>query len=188
MLSSQNTEEGADQSTTTAGDADATTESTEATDAGDDPDQADLPQNLDLDVEQRHPNGTTLRLSGLSFDGNDIFIEAEVINGGPDEITFHDGSDESFSLRLVDDAGEEYGFIEAAHEETPFLDDGAIYVAPGETVSGTFAFRGPLHGLPDQLQVVTNVLSDDIEGFNLDDQYEGAYDPGFVVPFELTWD
>lgn len=177
----------AEPTTTTAAGDDETSETTEAPATDDGPGQGNVPRDQDLDIELRHPNGTTLKLNRLGFDGIDILVDFEVINSGQEKVTFHDGGPGSYRLRLVDDAGEEYNFVEAPHEETPFLDDGAIYVEPGETVSGTLAFRGPLFGEPDRLQFVTNVVAEDIPGYNLDEQYEAAHDPAFVVPLDLTW-
>lgn len=140
----------------------------------------ELPEDQDLDIEVNHPTGALLRLSRLSFDGNDIFVDAEMINSARDEITFHPGNYSSSRLRLVDDAGVEYNFVEP--------DEESIVLAPGDTVSGTLAFLGPLRGQPEELNFVTNLYTDDIEAFDPTDESDGTSWPAFVVPFELTWD
>jgi hypothetical protein len=90
-------------------------------------------------------------------------------------------------LRLVDDAGNAYNFLLPPEDQSA----GYITVEQGETLSGTFAFLGPLIGQPEQLRLVTNVAPDQVDSWSLDnDANRGACcpGPGFVVPIDLTWD
>jgi hypothetical protein len=153
-----------------------TSETTEATTG---------PQDQDLDIELRNLNGVGLRVSRLSFEEGDIFVDAEVVNSSTYDITFHPGNGVGFALRLEDDAGNVYNFVEPEGTENQAID-----VASGETVNGTFAFRGPLRGEPEQLTLVTNLYDEDIPRFDIDDEFSPAnelYQPGFVVPIELDW-
>jgi hypothetical protein len=138
------------------------------------------PQDSALDVEVRHPNGVVLRVSTIAFQGDDVVLDTEVVNSSRDAITFHPGNYASNRLRLLDDAGQEYNFVET-QEDQP------IDLAPGETLSGTMAFRGPLLGQPEQLRLVTNVYSEDVDAWRLEDELDSSIYPGFVVPIELTW-
>jgi hypothetical protein len=163
-----------------------------ASDSGDDgADREATPQGQTLDLEMRTPGGVTLTVSRLSFEDGDIFVDAGVVNSSSDDVTFHGGNDgalRSKRLRLVDDAGNEYDFVEATYDESsPFLGTGGIDLAPGESIRGTFAFRGPLSGEPGRISLVTNVHAADIDGFDLDSQTAGPY-PEFVVPFDLVWE
>ena len=133
-----------------------------------------------LDVDLRHPTGVVLRLTSLGFEGDDIVIDAEVINSSRNEVIFHSGNSASDRLRLVDDAGEEYNFVEP--EEST-----AISLAQGETLSGTFAFRGPLRGQPDELLFVVNLAPEEIGDFDPAEESDTTIVPAFLVPLELTW-
>jgi hypothetical protein len=138
------------------------------------------PQDAGLDVEMRHPNGVVLHVSSIAFEGDDVVLDTEVVNSSRDAITFHPGNYASNRLRLLDDAGQEYNFVET-QEDQP------IDLAPGETLSGTMAVRGPLLGQPEQLRLVTNVYSEDVDAWRLEDELDSSIYPGFVVPIELTW-
>jgi hypothetical protein len=138
------------------------------------------PQDSSLDIEVRHPNGVVLRVNSIAFEGDDVALDTEVVNSSRETITFHPGNFASNRLRLIDDAGEEYNFIET-QEDQP------IELAPGDTLSGTMAFRGPLLGETEQLQLVTNVYTEDVGSWKVEDESETTYYPGFVVPIELTW-
>jgi hypothetical protein len=143
--------------------------------------ESEAPEDQDLDVEMRNPYGVTLRVSGLSFDGGDIFVDAEVINSSTYDATITTW-DSGYQLRLVDDAGQTYNYVEAEGQQD------SIALAAGESVEGTFAFRGPLSGQPEQLMLVTGVYDEDIAGFDVNDESTASpYEPGFVVPFGLTW-
>lgn len=160
------------------------------TDAGDDGDDEgtaeetagnQVPEDRALDIELRHPSGVTLSLSRMAFESGDVMLDAEVVNSSRSEIVFHFGNVTGERLRLVDDAGTEYNFIEPAEDED------VIKIAAGESLNGTLAFRGPLSGQPDELRLVTNVYPDDVDGFDMSQESDSEYSPGFVVPLQLTW-
>ncbi len=139
------------------------------------------PQDAPLDVDVRHPNGTTFRMTEIRFEGNDIFIDAEIINGFSRTITLFADPVWGERLRLVDEEGHTYSYVPAG-EGDPDID-----LAPGESIEGTFAFRGPLHGRPRQLTLAVNAYDDDFEGFDLASETDHTDYPRFVIPLELTW-
>ena len=144
------------------------------------------PQDRELDVDVRNPDGTALTLSHIAFEGDNILVDMEVLNGSSRMITIHSTAGGDGALRLVDDTGNVYSFL-APPEESQ-----AVYttVEQGETLSGTFAFVGPLVGQPDQLRLVTNVAADEIDTWSLDNEVDRGVcclEPGFVVPIDLTW-
>jgi hypothetical protein len=143
-------------------------------------DEGARPQGGSLDLEVRHPSGIVLRVNSIAFEGDDVVLDTEVVNSSRETSTFHMGNYSSARLRLVDDAGEEYNFVET-QEDQP------LPLAPGETLSGTMAFRGPVIGQPERLQVVTNVHTEDVGAWRLEDETDSTVYPGFVVPIELTW-
>lgn len=104
-------------------------------DRGPEPTEPGVPRDAMLDIEMRHPRGITVRLTRLAFEGNDIAIDAEIINGADDTMTVVKNRYASDRLRLVDDAGGIYNFIDPPQDDV-------IELAPGETVSGTLASAG----------------------------------------------
>ena len=164
-----------------------TTAAPEGDSTSDDPTGAgEVPQDRDLDVQMRNPDGTTLTVSHVAFDGDNIALDLEFFNGSPRDIFVHSTAGGEGALRLVDDAGNVYNFLVPAEEAA------SVYttVAQGETLSGTFVFLGPLIGHPQQLRLVTNVAQDQIDSWTLDDEVNrGAccLEPGFVVPIDLDW-
>ncbi|HKE74936.1 MAG TPA: hypothetical protein VKB57_15045 [Acidimicrobiales bacterium] len=168
-------------STTTAGEPGTSTTEPAGTGDGGSTERGAAPENQNLDVEQRNPYGVTLKVSGLRFEKGDIFVDAELINGSTYDATITTW-DSGEQLRLVDDAGQTYNYVEAKGDQE------TIAMDAGESVKGTFAFRGPLTGEPDHLSLVMGVYDDDIDGFDLADKSKAnPWSPGFVVPFELTW-
>jgi hypothetical protein len=149
-----------------------------STDGGATKDPAPRAQNLD--IEAVHPNGMTLALRKLTFTGNDIYLDVEVNNASRYECTIHMGNVTGERLRLVDDAGQEYNFVE------PDGDKPIISVVPGETLEGTLAFRGPLRGEPEQLMLVSNVYPREIADFDLRSESDTSVFPKFVVPIDLV--
>jgi hypothetical protein len=147
--------------------------------------QGDVPEDAALDISQRTPGGVTLNVTGLHFDGDDILVDAEFKNGQADyEVYLYQGYP-TYDLHLLDAAGQAYNFIEPEGEGSP-MSEGQIVLQPGESLSGTFAFRGPLAGRPDQISLVSNLYDENVATYELEDQTEGTY-PAFVVPMDLTW-
>jgi hypothetical protein len=164
------------------------TESTESTGSDSGTAGGGEPQDEAIDVNLRTPEGVTLTLSRLSFDSGDILVEAEVVNGSTYDITFHPRAGYDTALRLMDDAGQVYPFIETTEGEdcSPYICDDGLDLAPGERIGGLLAFRGPLFGEPSRLTLITNLDSENAAGFDVANQTDPYY-PAFVVPMDLTW-
>jgi hypothetical protein len=146
----------------------------------------DVPEDAALDEHVRTPGGMTLKISKLSFDGDDILVDAEFKNGqASNEAYIYSGNYSTDTLRLVDDDGQSYPLIESKEAGSPMA-SGQLILQPGDSVNGTFAFRGPLAGKSNHLSLVTNVSNGDMGSYQLADQAESIY-PVFVVPMDLTW-
>jgi hypothetical protein len=146
-----------------------------------------LPQAGDLDIEMRNPDGTVLTISHIAIEDDSILVDMEIVNGSPRRISIHSTAGGEGELRLVDDAGNSYSFVPPPGEAS------AVYttIEQGETLSGTYAFLGPLVGRPGPLRLVTNVAPDDVDNWSLDDEIDRGVcclEPGFVVEIDLPWD
>lgn len=100
----------------------------------------------DLDIQQRHPNGTVLRVLGVVLADTSTSVEIEAVNGFTEEILLND-----FGLHLVDDLGNAYNFVEP--EQNPEL-----AVAPGAVLSGTLTFLGRIEAEAESLRLVVNTF------------------------------
>jgi hypothetical protein len=140
----------------------------------------EMPEDQALDIVQRHPTGVTLSVTRVGSEGQDLVVDAEVVNSSRQEITFHQGNYSSGRVKLVDDAGEEYNLIEL-EEDTP------IALAPGDTVDASFAFRGPLLGEPERIYFTVNTYTEDVPDFDPEGETDSMIYPRFVVPIDLVW-
>lgn len=100
----------------------------------------------DLDIQQRHPNGTVLRVLGVVLADTSTSVEIEAVNGFTEEILLND-----FGIHLVDDLGNPYNFVEP--EQNPELT-----VAPGAVLSGTLTFLGRIEAEAESLRLVINTF------------------------------
>lgn len=160
-------------------------ENVEATEGGQgsdlEPAQVSTPLDADLDIETRHPAGVVIRLNRIAFEGNDILLGAELINGARWSVKLHDDGHPWNLLRLVDEAGQEYHYVET--------DEGDLVLEPGESVTGTLAFRGPLVGRSERVRLVINTRPSAVDNFDMDRQMVGSGLPTrFVIPIDVTWE
>ena len=95
----------------------------------------DLPAPLELDLEQRHPNGVIVRVHRITFDPTFITVELSAVNGFRDEVTL--AADPFTGMTLVDDTGVDYKFI------APDVNDN-LRVESGGTLEGQVVFTGEL--------------------------------------------
>ncbi len=139
-------------------------------------------ERVDVDVEETHPNGASLRVATLGFEGDEILVDVELANSSDEDVKLHHGHDwETDGIRLVDDAGEEYPLPEDKATEE-------IEVAAGDETSDTLTFRGPLRDDPEQLHLVTNMHEDTVDQFDAQEYWEENGDPkfpAFLVPMDL---
>jgi hypothetical protein len=172
----------------TGGDTDSGDGSDGSSDGGDAGGSTGTPQDADLDVQARSSEGATLTVSSIAFEGDNILVDLEVLNGSPEEISIHDTTWTETQLRLVDDEGNAYNFLQPDDAEDISLDA----VAQGESISGTLEFMGPLVGETQELRLVTN-MDADLEAINdwqpgdtCSNACGGKW-PGLVAMIPLEW-
>lgn len=134
---------------------------------------ADPPDTTTVDVSMRHPNGTVLTVDTVTYTDTTIEIEMEVRNGHTEEVQLPIGGHQGNRLRLVDDQGHTYNFV------VPTGEGDNVEVAPGEAVSGTFVFLGPLADGAGSVSLVWGVREPG--DYSLDGEPAGTIFPGFVV-------
>lgn len=88
-----------------------------------------------LDISERHPNGTLLDISSITIEERTFNIEAEFFNGGSQDVTI--AIDGGTAIVMTDEAGNTYPFVTPEDES-----DGNLTIAPGESISGTWTFLG----------------------------------------------
>jgi hypothetical protein len=129
---------------------------------------APLPEDQPrLDLEQRHPNGTVLRVTAIAFDRAATTVSVEAINGFVESIDLN-----SVDLQLVDDQSNIYNFV-------PPDDNPDLRVESGATLTGDLTFLGRLDRGATSLRLVVN--SYDIEPIFVDDEYDQASAPSFDI-------
>jgi hypothetical protein len=108
---------------------------------------SNLPKNQTLNLQANHPNGTTLRMTGITFHEDNLEVHLIAINGNPDinnvELSYSDRMD------LIDDVGIKYRLSPPPANPT-------VKVAKGSTLEGTFVFLGRVNPQANRLTLVTN--------------------------------
>jgi hypothetical protein len=132
--------------------------------ASDAPLPADQPN---LDLEQRHPNGTVLRVTGISFTQSAMTVSVEAVNGYVEPIKLND-----IDMQLVDDLQNVYNFVPP--EQNPDL-----RVDSGGTLTGDLTFLGRLDREATSLRLVVN--SYDVEPVVIEDEYDKDQNPSFDI-------
>lgn len=97
-----------------------------------------------LDLEERHVNGTVLRVTGITFGPTAMTVSVDAVNGFTDAIELN-----SIDMQLVDNLDNVYNF--APPEDNPEL-----RVESGATLSGTLTFLGRLDRSATSLRLITN--------------------------------
>ncbi len=137
-------------------------------DAGDDEEPAQAGELTDLDIQQRHPNGTVLRVLGISLGPTSIAVEVEALNGFTQEITLNGPG-----VHLVDDLGNSYNFVEPEQ-------NAQMNVAPGAVLSGTLTFIGRVDKDATSLRLLINTYEPE-ETVDVADEYERSTSPAFQI-------
>ena len=129
----------------------------------------------------RHPGGTTIDVSQITFDDIEIRVTAEVINGSSGDINLNLSGGNA--LRLVDDLGSVYNFV------TPDdLRDRDLELEQGETVSGEFVFVGPVVRDATSLTLAVNTRQDSPLPTDMEDHRSASGSPVVVVDgIDLSW-
>ena len=122
----------------------------------------------DLDIQQRHPNGTVLRVLGVTLADTSTSVEVEAINGFTEAIILND-----FGIHLVDDLGNAYNFIEPEQ-------NAELEVAPGAVLSGTLTFLGRIEADASSLRLLVNTFEAD-DTVDLEARFELATSPEFQI-------
>lgn len=137
-------------------------------DAGDDEEPAQAGESLELDIQQRHPNGTVLRVLGVSLGPTSIALEVEALNGFTEEITLN-----NLGVHLVDDLGNSYNFVEPEQ-------NAEMNVAPGAVLSGTLTFIGRVEEDATSLRLLINTFEPD-ETVDMADRFHLTNSPAFQI-------
>lgn len=99
-----------------------------------------------LSIKSEHSNGAIGRLTKVSLDGKNTFIEIAITNGFGHRIYLNiDGE----SLILVDNLGNKYNF-------KPPLDNPYIKIESSETFKGELVFKGGVTANANNLTLITN--------------------------------
>lgn len=109
------------------------------------PSDASLPPAQTLNLQQTHPNGSTLRLTQLVFADNSITVTLAVTNGYRSEIRLNANHD----MVLLDNLGNQYNLVEPPENAAIRLDRGMV-------LKGDFVFSGRIAPNATSLTLVTN--------------------------------
>ena len=119
-----------------------------------------------LDVEQRHPNGSVLRVTSLAVEANAIRLGIEVVNGADRDLGLSTGG---AVVSLTDDLGGSYEFLEPT-------DNPDLQIPQRGTLSGELVYFGVLDPDAESLRLQTNATLYDRPGT--------LYDPASELPNE----
>ena len=146
-----------------------------------DADGRPTPQDQSLDLSGRHPGGTTIELSEITFDDVEIRVTAEMINGSSGDIDLNlTGGN---ALRLVDDLGSVYNFV--APDD---LRDRDLALEQGESISGEFVFVGPIVRDAASLSLAVNTREENPLPSDMEDHNSSSRYPVMVVDgIDLSW-
>jgi len=104
-----------------------------------------LPLAPSVNLQVNHPNGSTARLTQLTFGEDSITASLTVTNGHKEAIKLN----ENESFVITDNLGNQYNL--AAPPE-----NAEISIAPGTTLKGQFVFKGRLAPNVTSVAVATN--------------------------------
>lgn len=139
------------------------------------------PDDIDLDFTARHPGGTVLDVSTITFEGAEIRVAAELLNGASDSITISLSGGNR--LRLIDDTGAVYNFVIPDD-----LRDRNIDLAQGESISGDFVFLGPISSNATSLTLAANTRQDNPLISDMEGARSGENQPTIVISgIDLDW-
>lgn len=121
-----------------------------------------------LDIQQRHPNGTLLRVLGITSTATTTTVEIEAINGFTDEIELN-----SIGIHLADDLGNGYNFVEPQK-------NAKLALPPAGTLTGTLTFLGKVDEEAGKLRLLLNTYDFD-DTVDVENEYEFASSPAFQI-------
>jgi len=126
------------------------------------------PKEQALSLEQRHPNGTVLKVTGIAGAATSTTISIEAVNGFTETITLN-----GRGIHVRDDVGNRYNFVEP--EQNADLE-----LLAGATLTGSLTFLGAIDQKATALRLLVNVYDVD-ESIDLDDRYDRATSPEFQI-------
>jgi len=97
-----------------------------------------------LALEQRHPNGTVLRLTRITPAPTSLTLTVEAVNGYTQKIELN-----LSGIQLRDDVGNAYNFVEPEQNED-------LEILPGATLRGDLTFLGELDRRATSLKLLVN--------------------------------
>ncbi len=103
-----------------------------------------------------HANGTTARLTQISFAEDSITASLTVTNGYASEIRLNASHD----MVITDNFGNQYNLAEPPSNEF-------IIIAPGNTIKGQFVFKGHVAPGANSLTLTTNSKFGDTQDFSI---------------------
>jgi hypothetical protein len=139
------------------------------------------PEDVSIERTVRHPGGTVLSVTDVTFSGNEIRVGAELINGATNDITVALGGGNR--LRLVDDLGGEYNFVVPDD-----LRDRNIELGQGQSIGGDFVFLGPVASDASRLTLAANVSGQNPQPTDMESASTGQSAPNLVLDgIDLSW-
>ncbi|MGV0027641.1 hypothetical protein [Phormidesmis priestleyi] len=109
------------------------------------PDNAQLPAAQTLNLQVNHPNGSTMRLTQLTFAEDNITANLAITNGYKAAIKLN-GSDD---MVISDSLGNQYNLAAPP-------DNSEITIQPGTTLKGQFVFKGRIAPGTNAITLTTN--------------------------------
>lgn len=130
------------------------------------------------DIEQRHPNGSVLRITGVEVEDTAVTIGIEVVNGSGSaiQLAFND------QVALIDDLGGTYEFILPAQNQD-------LNVPERGTLTGDLVFFGIVDPDATKVRMQTNTSSDRLlnEGpIDTNSESENTRFPNFSVEIPIA--
>jgi hypothetical protein len=109
------------------------------------PDNAQLPAAQTFNLQVNHPNGSTMRLTQLTFAEDSITASLAITNGYKEAIKLN-GSDD---MVISDSLGNQYNLAAPP-------DNSEITIQPGTTLKGQFVFKGRIAPSTNAITLTTN--------------------------------
>jgi hypothetical protein len=109
-----------------------------------------FPAPLSLNQQINHPNGSTARLTQLTFHEDSAVADLTVTNGYREEIRLNGSND----MVLMDNFDNQYNLAIPSDNKT-------IVIAPNSTLEGQFVFKGRLAPNVTEVRLITNNGSSD---------------------------
>lgn len=126
-----------------------------------------VPAAQTLNLQVNHPNGSTARLTQLTFGEDNIVATLAVTNGHDNRIQLNS----SDGMVMTDNLGNQYNLAAPPNNET-------ISIDPGTTLKGQFAFKGRLAPGATSVALTTN------NKYGGDQNYSNNPKMSFNVPLQ----